>query len=352
MALDRDRAVKLAGELRRLRESAASNLTQSDLAEALSTEGRVASATLSSWESTTSPKTPSAARLSAYARFFCSPRSLEGTPHLIPEDQLTAVEVDRFRELKEHLLDLASPDERKPSRSFQFDAGPVVIICPTMPYPLQGELAKEQNPNFTRLRRYGDLDALFELYGHLRAENSTLDVFHRLDSEVVSDDLSCHVILLGGVGWNRVTRRFQSAVRQVPVTQIEVPELETGEIFTVASPDGNETRFYPEYDDLGYGQEFVADVGFIARLRNPFRINRTLTICNGIHSRGVYGAVRCLTDHWVQADNEKYLADRYPHGEFAVLFRVPVVNNEVASPDLLDPAARLFEWAPSQSASQ
>ncbi len=78
MALEPDRAIRLARTLRELRESAWPDveLTQAQLAKALSAESRVASATLSSWESLTNPKTPTASRLSAYARFFATRRSL------------------------------------------------------------------------------------------------------------------------------------------------------------------------------------------------------------------------------------------------------------------------------------
>ena len=349
MAADRNRAVRLAHALRDLRESTWPDqvLTQAQLATVFSSEGRVASATLSSWESTTAPKTPPAPRVSAYARFFCTPRSLEGQPHLIPEDQLTPDELDRFRELESDLMELTS--ERKARRSFQFEAGPVIVICPTAPREEQGPLADAQDPNFTKMQRYGDLDALIELYGHLRAENPILDVFHRLTTDVVSDDFSSHVVLLGGVGWNKVTRRFQSAISQVPITQTEVADLKTGEIFKVDTADG-ERSFYPEYEDLGDGKELIADVGYVARLRNPFKVSRTLTICNGIHSRGVFGAVRSLTDASVRDENERYLADRFPGGEFAVLLRVPVVTNETLSPDLQNPDSRLYEWAPNQGA--
>lgn len=352
MALNTNQAVRLARALRELRESTWPDheLTQAQLAKALSSEGRVASATLSSWESVTNPKTPSVARISAYARFFCTQRSLAGGPHLIPEDELTPVERDRFRELESQLLELFHAQDRQARRTFQFEAGPVVVICPTAPDELQGPLADVQDPNFTKMRRYADLDALIELYGHLRAENPTLDVFHRLASEVVSDDLSRHVILLGGIGWNKVTRRFQSAISQVPITQMAVKDLRSGEIFRVETSDGPKS-FYPEYEDLGDGEELIAeDVGYLARLRNPFKINRTLTICNGIHSRGVFGAVRCLTDASVREENEKYLSDRFPDGEFAILLRVPVVTDETLSPDLQNPDARLFEWAPNQGA--
>jgi hypothetical protein len=346
-------AVRLARALRNLRESTWPDhvLTQSQLANALSSEGRVAPATLSSWESTTNPKTPSAARISAYARFFCTQRSLDGSPHLIPEEELTPAEHDQLRRLESHLLELFNPEEIKARRSFQFDAGPVVVICPDLPENERGPLADEQDPNFTKMQYYSDLDALIELYGHLRAENPNLDVFHRLASEVESDDLSSHVILLGGIGWNEVTRRLQGAISQVPVTQIAVDDLKDGDIFCVKSIDSAERGlFYPQYEDFGDGKELTADVGYLARFRNPFKVDRTLTTCNGIFSRGVYGAVRCLTDAKVRDENEKYLADQFADGEFAVLLRVPVVGKKTLSPDLQNPDARLYEWAPKQDA--
>jgi hypothetical protein len=350
VAPNRNQAIRLAHALRELRETTwpGQVLTHAQLAAVLSSDGRrVAAATLSSWESSTNPKTPPLARLSTYARFFATPRSVEGEASLIPEDELRPAELQRFRELEAQLSELAS--DPRTQRTFQFDAGPVIVICPTAPKNEQSPLADAQDPNFTKMHQYGDLDALIELYGHLRAENPTLDVFHRLTSDVVSDDFSGHVILLGGVGWNKVTRRFQRAISQVPITQVEVKELTTGEIFKVATVDG-EQDCYPEYEDLGDGSELIADVGYIARLRNPFKVSRTLTICNGIHSRGVFGAVRCLTDARVREKNERYLADRFAGGEFAILVRVPVVTNETLSPDLQDPDSRLFEWSPSQGA--
>jgi hypothetical protein len=350
VALEPIQAARLARALRDLRESTWPDqvLTQAQLAKAFSSEGWVAAATLSSWESVTNPKTPSEVRISAYARFFSTQRSLEGGPHLIPEDQLASAELKRYQELESQLLELFHPEDRKIQRSFKFEVGPVIVICPDAPPAVQGKLADERDLNFTRMQRYGDLDALIELYGHLRAENPTLDVFHRLASDVVSDDLSSHVILLGGIGWNDVTRSIQRAIRHVPITQKAVPDLESGEIFEVETSRDTD-RFYPEYEqDQRDVKKLISDVGYLARLHNPFRINHTLTICNGIHSRGVLGAVRCLTDKKVREENEKYLAGRFPDGEFALLLRVPVVNNQTMSPDLQNPMARLYEWAPNQ----
>ena len=80
----------------------------------------MAGPTLSSWESLTNPKTPPVARISAYARFFSTERSLEGEPHLIPEDQLTPEELDRFRELESQLLQLFHPEEPQAATHLSF----------------------------------------------------------------------------------------------------------------------------------------------------------------------------------------------------------------------------------------
>ncbi len=286
--------------------------------------------------------TPNLAMRFNWARCLCGmtvrPRVLLNGNELDPD------ELNRLREIESELLRLLQPGDRLARRILQFDVGPVVVVCPTAPAELRGPLGDPQNPNFTKLRQYGDLDALIELYGHLRAENPSLDVFHRITDDVVADDFSSHLILLGGIGWNKVTQRFQHAISQVPVTQTEVEELKTGEIFRVEASDGTEPKlFYPEYQDVEQRKELIADVGFIARLRHPFKEDRTLTICNGIHSHGVLGAVRCITDVSVRDENEAYLADRFPEGEFTILLRVPVVNNQTLSPDLRKPATRLFE---------
>jgi hypothetical protein len=349
VALEANRAARLARALRDLRESHWPDveLTQAQLAAALSAESRVAPATISSWESTTNPKTPTATRLSAYARFFATRRSLEDGPHLVAEARLTAEERSEFHRIEEELLGLLHGQDDERRRTFTFDDGPVTVICPEAPRGAQGPLAREKDPNFAKLQQYADLDALIEIYGHVRASNPTLDVFHRLTTEVVADDLSTHVIVLGGIAWNQVTKRIQDAISQVlPIKQVEDPSLKTGELFVVA---GQSEPFRPKWDDPDSEErELVEDVAYLARLPNPFKISRTLTICNGVHSRGVLGAVRCLTDARVRDANEKYLAERFPDGRFALLLRVPVVANETLSPDLQNPDARLYEWPPQE----
>jgi hypothetical protein len=343
---------RLAKTLRSWREQTWPDvdLTQAQLAMAFSTENRVGSATISTWESPTSLKTPNADRLHAYARFFATRRSLDGGPHLIPEEELTESEHQEFRRLEHELVGLSGGEIAAEPRlgSFTFAEGPVTIICPVAPKEHQGTLARTDDPDFTKLLQYADLDALIEIHGHVRAANPTLDVFHRIATEAKADDISTHVILLGGIAWNRATRRFQEAIRQVPIAQVASPEQKS-DPFTV-EVGGSTQVFESQWEGEGTERELAEDVAFLARLPNPFNQSRSMTICNGVHSRGVLGAVRCLTDARVRTANENYLAERFPDGRFALLLRVPVVSNETLSPDLQNPHTRLYEWPPEESA--
>ena len=83
----------------------------------------------------------------------------------------------------------------------------------------------------------------------------------------------------------------------------------------------------------------------LARMPNPFNRIKTLTYCNGIHGRGVLGAVRCLTDANVCDDNESYLEETFLNSDyFAILMRVPVLGSRVISPSLKSPGTVLYRW--------
>ncbi|WP_350279327.1 hypothetical protein [Kribbella sp. HUAS MG21] len=365
-------AVRLARRLRDLRES--ERLTQKDLSNALSAgEVRVAVATISSWESQTNPKLPPEERLRSYALLF----AMTAVPDKVPREQeLNTAERERFAALHRELVALrdevrhhhsGSPSSSG-SYTFDFESGRITLICPEVPEEGRSPLADETNPNHTRLYKYADLDALIEMWGHVRASNPELRVRHRLPSEVSADHLSGHLILIGGIAWNRVTSRLLRVLDNLPIRQLTVPDLADGEIFR--SRDGREYRpVWEERKDVPPDEELptqaeieaeqaqdawsgdtprelVEDVALFARLRNPFNHSRTITICNGVYSRGVLGAVRMLTDDAVRERNEAYLASKFPDGIFGLLMRVPVVNGEAVTPDLEIPENRLFEWSP------
>ncbi|MEU4193142.1 hypothetical protein AB0E69_14680 [Kribbella sp. NPDC026611] len=366
--------MRLARRLRDLRESHP-KLTQAQLARALSDESRVAVATISSWESLTNPKLPPEDRLRSYALYFAGTATGEGAQKLPREGDLTPAERERFGTLHRELIGLRDAVRHQVDSSagtpytFDFETGRITIVCPEAPEEGRSPLADEHNPNHTRLYRYADLDALIELWGHVRASNPELLVRHRLPSEVLADHLSGHLILVGGVAWNQVTHRLLRVLEDLPIRQLSIKDIADGEVFR--SRDGKE--YLPVWEEQkgtgitppssaelvaeqaqdawrsGNPRELVEDVALLARLRNPYNHSRTITICNGVYSRGVLGAVRTLTDDAVRERNEAFIASHFPNGSFALLMRVPVVNGEAITPDLEIEDNRLFEWTPQEN---
>lgn len=327
-------------------------LTQDALARALGGEKPLATATVSSWESPTAPKLPPHDRMIAYARFFATRRSVEAEPYrLLPIDSLTQEEQTAYRNLEAELLALRDA-ARKPSRgetlsvrrSWHFsDTGPATLVCAQLPEAETSSLAYPADPNYTELLSFADLDALFELHGHIRAENPSMDVFYKAAPSVVADDLSGHVILLGGIAWNEITLRL-SAMTPLPVTQVRDPSLPSGDPFVVVV-DGEERRFLPVWNNPDHS-DLVEDVGLIARVPNPLNSNRTLTICNGIHSRGVLGAVRSLTDARLRDSNERYISANFGNNDsFLILMQVLVIEGKAMTPDFNIPDRVLYQWS-------
>jgi hypothetical protein len=282
---------------------------------------------------------------------------MHGQPHLLTLDELDEDERARFQYLEEELLGLhaaileesalPTTEVRRAVLAFD-DPGPVVIIGPRAPDEVLGALGNEDDVNHNRLHRYADLDALIEIFGHLRALNPEMHVLHRLSSDVQQAELQNHLVVLGGVGWNRTVKRVLAHLDALPVEQIEDPLVTTGEVFRLKkTADQDEQRtFYPVTEEVDGREEVVEDLALVARLPNPFNYSRTLTICNGIHSKGVLGAVLTITDETVRPANEQYLASRFPSGAFAMLVKVPVVSGKVLAPDLQNPSSRVFEWSP------
>ena len=344
MAVVSPEAQRLARRLRQLRvdEWPDARLTQAKLAKAFSADEPLQPATVSSWESTAAPKIPPRHRLQAYARFFATQRSLDGaSPRLLPLRAFTPDELANYKKLELELLGLRSSLVAEGFWHFT-DDGPVTLVCAQLPPEQSGPLAEPANPNYTELHHYADADALIELHGHIRAKNPDMTVHFMVPSEVDHDDLTGHIILVGGVVWNDVTGRLSNMAR-LPVRQVEHPDLDSGEIF-VAEIDGAEREFWPEWADRGK-QLLSGDVGLLARVPNPLNASRTLTICNGIHSRGVYGAVRALTDTHLRDANERYIAANFGDGtSFAILMSVEVIRNRTMTPDFSTNGVVLYQW--------
>jgi hypothetical protein len=343
-------ARQLAQRLRQLRQQQwpDARLTQEKLAVAFSEEEPLASVTVSSWESLNSPKPPPRHRLEAYARFFATQRSVQAAPRLLSINDFTPDEKLAYKKLETELLRLrstASGDEEEVAytRSWHFtDAGRVTFICAELPEASRGPLAEPADPNYTELHAFADVDALMELHGHIRAENPLMTVHYKIPSSVSPDDLTGHVILLGGVVWNEITGRL-SEMAGLPVRQFPHAGLSSGEIFG-ATMNGGEQEFWPKWAD-GEQTVLVEDVGLLARVPNPLNSSRTLTICNGIHSRGVYGAVRSLTDAHLRDANERYIAANFGgSNSFGILMSVKVIRGQAMTPDFSSDGVVLHQW--------
>jgi hypothetical protein len=134
----------------------------------------------------------------------------------------------------------------------------------------------------------------------------------------------------------------------LPVKQVREPSMASGDPF-VAKVGGQDKRFLPVWSSSDH-TVLVEDVGLIARVPNPLNSSRTLTICNGIHSRGVLGAARSLTDARLRDKNEQYISTNFTGSDsFLILMRVPVIEGQTMTPDFSIPGRVLYQWSGDSS---
>lgn len=350
---DSPEARQLAGRLRQLRTQwDDKRLTQAQLAAALAlgTKEKLSAAAVSSWERSRDPNLPPLHRLEAYARFFATRRSVDSSvPRLVSLEDLSPEEHAAYEKLRTELYGLrarvAGDRDIPAARSWHFNGKvPVVIICAELPADQRGPLANPLDPNRTELHGIADADSLVELYGHIRAENPQLEVNYKTPSIVEKDDLTGHLVILGGVVWNKISERLSREAR-IPIRQIEDDSLESGEIFV--SGEGAEQReYWPTWEE----GLLSVDVGLLARVPNPLNSSHTLTICNGIHSRGVYGAVNTLIDDSLRDSNERYISANFGNADsFAILMSVKVIENDPMTPDFNSNDVVLYKWSSPRS---
>jgi hypothetical protein len=226
------------------------------------------------------------------------------------------------------------------------DGQTITIVCAQLPQDMVQRMPYTDplDPDFIELYRYSDLDALFELHGHLRAANPTSRVQLRAADQLESDDYTGHLIPLGGVDWNTATSSVLDHL-QLPVKQVNERYRERGAYFEVTERDGRKVAHRPRLDESGELKLLREDVALFARAVSPFNRKRFVTICNGMYGRGSYGAVRALTDERFRDRNIEYIQARFASSEvFCILTRVTVENGVTLTPDWTLPDTRLFEW--------
>jgi hypothetical protein len=229
----------------------------------------------------------------------------------------------------------------------------ITLVCAQLPPELRAKqvYANPDDPDYISLYTYSELDALFELYGHLRAANPLSRVDLRLAHELSPDVYSSHLVSLGGTDWNLATRSVLRDLR-LPVRQVAnwgVDGTDDNVYFEVEDEDGRASQHRPIFEKSADGRNILLyDVALFARAVNPFNRKRTVTICNGMYGRGTYGVVRTLTDPRFRDRNAEYLTGRFGSSEsYCLLTRVPIVDAATLTPDWSSPDSRLFEWSAS-----
>jgi transcriptional regulator with XRE-family HTH domain len=348
---------RLSARLRRLRAEGFAELPVKQ--KALAAAFRVSVPLISSWENGNA--VPSEEWLRAYARFFASPRSMAGGhPVLLDVEQLTTEEHQRYKHLLRELIGLRPAAEPQPAAPaseelvtlspwegmWHFpDRSPITLVCARLPAELRASeiYTSPQSPDYVELYSYSDLDALMELYGHVYAANPGVTVNRRLADDLTQDDVTNHLVLLGGVDWNPMTRRVMKAL-DLPVTQ----DMREGDDPDVGSfrVQGQKDVFRSTLEGEGPHQRLIEDVAQFCRAPNPFNRKRSVTICNGNYGRGTYAAVRTLTDPRFRDRNRAYIEERYSAEDtYSILARVSIVAGEVITPDWTLDGTVLHEWS-------
>lgn len=335
----------LAKRLRELRQRGWSErrITQPELAAALD----VSVPSISSWESRTNPTVPPVHRLTAYATFFATERSTEQSPfRVLDPSELTSEEKRRRDELLDELTRLSGNAHDSGRNIWRFEPDQdITIVCSELPKSYRERLpyADPNAPDHVELYKYADLDALLELFGHIRAMNPTNEVHVRTPTEMGADEYTGHLVLLGGVDWNTVTADLLHRV-ELPVRQMHrVSDAEPGGFEVVEA--GRSKLLTPGLRKVGDREILEHDIAHFYRSVSPFNDERTVTICNGMYQRGTLGAVRTLTDARFRDRNDEYVRTHFPDPTtFSIVSRVQVINSKVVTPDWTNPEDRLHEW--------
>jgi hypothetical protein len=404
---DADSRLLLARRLRALREEQWPDLkiTQPQLGRALGGEKKPLSVPLiSSWESQTNPKIPPYSRLEGYAQLFATRRSFDGgTPRLIKPDDMDAAERQAMAELRQELGQLrtgamraasglapgavsvplpaagaaVSPGTGTPGPAAvaldlveaarmdevaaSLNTGPwrfrdgktVTLVCAQLPDDLRAadEYTDLDSPDYIQLYTYSELDALFELYGHLRAANPANQIDLRIADLLTPDEFTSHLVSLGGIDWNAATSTLLQDL-QLPVNQVaNWGKGGADDDVYFESDDGQ--KFRPGLDEIDGKKKLQFDVALFARAVNPYNKLRTVTICSGMYGRGTFGAVRALTDARFRDRNTRYVNSRFGNtSSYCIITRVPVRNGATITPDWTEDDFKLFEWSAGRDAGE
>lgn len=347
--------ISLAERLRTLREREHRRLTQEQLASVF----RSRNSTVSSWEKPGPDRLPPPERLAEYARLFCTSRSFDsGNLRLLRDDELDKQELQRKAELYAELLllreqaqsaeqgqprEAAAPTGEESSSIWRFpDGAAITIVCADANE--QPPYAKPDHLNYTRFARYADLDALIAVHGQIKADNPKSDVWIMPIEEFEAEDTERHVVIIGG-------KAADDPATSLLCSKLLLPRAEKKEYKKEHKTwDSHIFRFRFDREDRTFEASFddntlIRDVGVFARGSHPVGQDLTVTVCNGITSRGVYGAALCFIDSernpkesQRKLRNEQYVKEQLGGvSTYCIFMNITVFKGKAVPPYLSDP---------------
>ena len=207
----------------------------------------------------------------------------------------------------------------------------VYIVCSQLD---KSEARQETEPcEFIYLSKYGDLDALFEVYTSLAKLFPKLDVRHCTSEEFKNfpgNPRASNLILIGGPDYNTIARAFMQ------YTPFEfVPSK--GDV--VLRNNTTKEDFKPRFGKR-QGVEEVTDYGFFLKIANPYNQSRMVFMISGIDTYGVYGAAKCFLlqdEHEIDValnNCEKVVSKLGRDPNFSVVLEVKSSDKDIAIPQI------------------
>jgi transcriptional regulator with XRE-family HTH domain len=324
----------LSARLRDLRERR--DVQQQQVARALG----VSKSVVSGWENLKGDvdKPPTPARLRQIATFYAS-RTLSSP---LQDVELDADEEKTRDQLLSELTTLTASQGRD---ILAFPPGERIrVICGELSADFRSAHAHQDSVNYVRMLSCGDLDSVVEIYGYLREMNPESDVQIRKAREIQENDPNSHLVVIGNLSreeWNE----SRLAVT-LPVAQPRDDSSPDGEPFEFTDSTGRRQRRSATLSEHREGNPVTEDIGFLARRSNPTNSNYSMTIFSGVYTRGVYGAVRAITDRDYADANQDYIRHRFGESaSYGLLIRVTVLDGSVPTPDFRDQDCIFFDYA-------
>lgn len=169
------------------------------------------------------------------------------------------------------------------------DGDTVLLVCSELDNPLARQMVEDRE--FIYSMKYGDVDAWIEvLFSLIRIyPNINLRILSSGEAQSAKIDLSCHIILIGGPDYNKLTER----ILKIGGTRFGYLSPYCGKR---AETSPNEIVLHDLVTDKEYCFSSVDnDYGYVEQIRNPFDQTKWITLFGGCHTVGVAGASKMMS---------------------------------------------------------